>query len=283
MSVSWLRPFGADDHAAAGKELPGHFDRRVKQSARVTAEIQHQAFEVAFELQVFDRLPDFLRGSPREPLQPYISDPLIDIVGIRNVFHLDFLPDQHKFERLRFILPLHLDRDFGTGISAREIAHFVGLLRGNRNPANLKQDIARKNSLALCGITVHHADNTHGPVTHANGDPDPAVLAVGQQVHFIAVLFVYVDGIGVKRAQHPVNPGFHEFLRIDLIHVIGSNFLVYSSEEINALIDLQKQVRIGLHHKAAGKKCKQHNADDHKLFFQHAAASLSPSSVDSPA
>ena len=136
-----FRPFGDKfaDNVHGGIQKP----------AGIPPQIEDDTLDLAFDLQLLDRLVDLVPRLSRESFQPDVADPIVNEINVRHVLYLDLLADQGEVERFGDSFPFDDQADLRSRFAAGQHTDFIRLLGSHRYPVDLQKPVSRLDSRPL--------------------------------------------------------------------------------------------------------------------------------------
>ena len=235
------------DHGHVVRQKGGRYRHgRVEVTARVIAQVEHQAFELGFLFVDFFDLA--CKVFHRAFLELAQADP-----GVAGLDHLAahrlgadfFARDQHR-ERAVFVLAVNRKQHLGVGLTAHALDAFAQRQTLDRGVVDLDDQVVGLDAGPKCGGSFDRRDHLDQPVFLRDLDADADKLAGGAFVEFLERLLVEVLRVRVQAADHAGDGVGDEFLVVHRLHIIALDH-AEDSRELLQLFEWQRRQRAARH------------------------------------
>ena len=236
---------GVDDQRVLRQERGGDAHRDVQQAARVAAQVENQAREIALLVEVADRLRHVLAGVLLELDHAQVAVTRLDQLG-PDAAEVDDLARQREGQRRVDVLARDRQHDLGAGLAA----HLLDGL-GERESArdgviDLDDQVARLHAGAERGRVLDRRNDFDDAVFDADLDAEAAELALGRDLQLLERIGVEEVGMRVEAVHHAVDGLVDELVvryRLDIVALDASE---HGGEQLQVLVgDRQTRVALG--------------------------------------
>ncbi|MCW0462846.1 hypothetical protein NB717_003914 [Xanthomonas sacchari] len=210
-------PAGADDGALV-EHVVGHLHRRGQQAARIAAQVQHQAAQLAagLRLQLLQLLVEIGAGVGLEGADADIAVARFEHAAA-HAGHADGLPGQGHVERLGDLVAGDGQYDLAARLAAQRLHR---LDRADRLAVDGDDDVARAQAGARGRRVVDRRDHLERVVRQLQQlHADAVVGAAGLLVEGFGVFLAEIRAVRIQVQQQAADGGLHQLLVVDRIDV----------------------------------------------------------------
>jgi hypothetical protein len=211
----------------------------LSKTARVVAQVDHDAVEVFEPADLFDHL-----------LQPVAQVGIGLIVeggdakdrGVAfepraNGRQADAVADDRDVEGFVRAFAHNGDDDFRAHGPAHQVDRLFQRQTQQRLTVHMGDEIARLDAGLHRRGVVHRRDDAHEAVFLRHLDAEAAELAAGLNLHRVEIARRQVAGMRVERGQHAVDRRLDQRAFVDLFDVVGADALEHVAEQVELLVD----------------------------------------------
>src|SRR5258706_205120 len=233
---------GIHDERVLRQERRGDGDGGIEQAARVQAQVEDQALQLAPGLlvEVVQRDDEVLAGVLLE-----LGDADQPVAGLEHprfhALHADHVAAHDEFERLRLVLAQHRELHFRVGLAAHAL-HGVGERDAlQRHFVQLDDEVSRLDAGAVGRRVLDGGDDFHESVLGADLDAEAAEFALGADLQIAVCVLVEERRMRVEAREHSVDGFLQELAILDGLDVVA----------LDASEDLAEEAQVidGQHHR----------------------------------
>ena len=269
-------PVGVDDENVLRQERGRHGDRLVQQAARIAAQVEHEAGQVARLVHVLQRLGEILGGAVLELAHTDVADAGLDRLRA-DALDVDFLAREAEREGHLDVLAHDRQHDH----RARLAAHLLDGL-GERDAAggeivDLDDEVAGLDAGAERGRVLDRRHDPDDAVLDADLDPEAAELALRRDLQVLERLGVEEVGMRVEPVHHPVDRFLDQLVVRDRLDVVRLDLAEHRREELQVLVgDRRPHVALRDRGEIERKQEAQHGSQPDQSCFLPVAHIVCP-------
>ena len=166
----------------------------------------------------------------------------VRVAAVCHVVELHLLARQREHDGVGFALALdgHIHR--GAGLATQEVAYVVHRQVCSRPVFNGGDDVAGAHALLVATGSLDRRDDGDLATAPAYVEAHAAVAPTGDDAKVRVICFVDEGGVRVELAEHRLQPGPHQVLGVERLHVAGDEFLVSRTEDLEVLAEREEVI-----------------------------------------
>ncbi len=234
---------GVDHEGVLRQERRGYRDRGVEEPARIQAQVEDEALQVAVGLlvEVVQGHHQVLAGVLLELRDADEAVARLEHPRL-HALHLDHVAAHDDLERLLLVLAHDGELHVGVGLAAH-LLHGVGEADAlQRHFVELDDEIARLHPGAICRRVFDGRDHLHETVLGADLDAEAAEFALGADLKVAIGFLVEERGMRVEAGEHAVDGFLQQLLVFDGLDVVALDAAEHFTEEPQ-VVDRQHECR----------------------------------------
>jgi hypothetical protein len=245
------------DQIPARQEAVGHLDRLIERTARIRAQVEHQALHATLG-QVGERVAELLVGVLAEVRHAHVTGGGVDHEHGVHRGHVDLVPRHLDVEQLVVAGAAQRDAD-GRAAGPAQLGHRL-IARPPLGVVvlDLRDHVAAAHAALMGRRAFEHVDDGDVGADDLDGDPEPVVAPFLALAHLRVRLGVHEVGMGIERGEHPRDGPIDEPVGLDLADVL----LLHGVEGRGEDLVLLGHLILG-DDGFAPKDAAQHRAHDH--------------------